>query len=272
MKYLNLACGGTFVQSDIWQNCDFSPEAKQILQLDLLKEFPFKNDSFHLLYSSHFVEHIPKENLIFFLRECFRVIAPGGLLRLVLPDFENIAREYLKNIDSRKFMEAEFNITELIDQCVRVKPGGELINWYHMAAENEQLKSYIEGRTGKVLSKNIFLTVKKSRFKKITFGKLKKYLERRIFFTLINLFPEWIKTYHFSETSTGEKHFWMYDFYSISKSLQSVGFGEIVKLTAFESNDQDFPIFPLDVNEEGKSRKGAESMYIEARKPNNFKL
>jgi hypothetical protein len=52
--------------------------------------------------------------------------------------------------------------------------------------------------------------------------------------------------------------------------LYSIGFRDIVKLTATESTDQGFPIFPLDIDQEGKSRKGSESMYIEARKPEYF--
>ena len=37
----------------------------------------------------------------FFVRECFRVLRPGGLLRLAVPDLEDIARAYLKTLEER---------------------------------------------------------------------------------------------------------------------------------------------------------------------------
>jgi len=268
MRYINLACGNIYIRSDDWENCDFAPESKHIRRVNLLNKFPYDDNKFDLIYSSHYVEHIPKLNIDFFLRECLRILAPGGLLRLVLPDFESIAREYLRNIDTGSFKKAEFNIVEMIDQCVRTKPGGELNDWYRIASNDEELRNYISARTGKDFSKKIDLNFNMlKRWKKFTFRKFKQYLEQKMVFALINLFPAWFKTFHLSKTSTGEKHLWMYDFHSLSKVLYSIGFRDIVQLTATESTFHEFPIFPLDVDQEGKSRKGSESMYIEARKP-----
>ncbi len=271
MRYLNLACGNIYIKSNNWENCDFAPESKHVRRVNLLKKFPYNDNLFDLVYSSHYIEHVPKLSIDFFLSECIRVLVPGGLLRLVLPDFESITREYLKNIDTGSFKNAEFNIVEMVDQCVRTKPGGELNDWYRMAGNDEQLRNYISTRTGKDFSKKIDLNVNKlTRWKKFTFPKFKQYLEQKMVFALINLFPAWFKTFHVSKTSTGEKHLWIYDFHLLSKMLYSIGFRDIVKLTATESTDQGFPIYPLDIDQEGKSRKGSESMYIEARKPEYF--
>lgn len=74
MKYLNLACGSIVVNSDEWINCDFSPLNKQIKQVNLLEELPFQSNSFDLIYSSHFIEHISFDNLKSFLSECNRIL------------------------------------------------------------------------------------------------------------------------------------------------------------------------------------------------------
>ena len=141
------------------------------------------------------------------------------------------------------------------------------ISFYFLGGSSKAGFFYIE----KDFSKKIDLNVNKlTRWKKFTFPKFKQYLEQKMVFALINLFPAWFKTFHVSKTSTGEKHLWIYDFHLLSKMLYSIGFRDIVKLTATESTDQGFPIYPLDIDQEGKSRKGSESMYIEARKPEYF--
>ena len=66
-------------------------------------------------------------------------------------------------------------------------------------------------------------------------------------------------------TATGERHLWVHDFNSISKYLRLSGFSDIQKVNAHKCAEPDFPIYPLDINSEGLSRKGIESMYIEAR-------
>jgi hypothetical protein len=48
--------------------------------------------------------------------------------------------------------------------------------------------------------------------------------------------------------------------------LLEVGFDEIFQLTPEKSTIVDFPLFPLDIDESKRSRKGKESMYLEARK------
>jgi predicted SAM-dependent methyltransferase len=268
LKYLNLACGLLYIDSDIWENCDFSPEKKNISKVNLLKRFPYNNNEFNVVYSSHFIEHIPIDYVFGFLNECFRVLKPNGILRLVLPDFENIANEYVQNIKLGNLRQSEFNIVEMIDQCVRTKPGGVLEDWYQIALGDSQLKQYVEIRTGKNFNATEKVSPKLSkRLKNITPGKLQKYLVHKLVFLAVNFFPNWFKTLHVSRTNTGERHHWMYDFNSISNLLKKVGFKEVSKLSAYESSDSTFPLYPLDLNESNVPRKGLESMYIESRKP-----
>lgn len=50
----------------------------------------------------------------------------GAHIRLVLPDFEILCKTYLQFKSNVRNEKAGFLIMEIIDQCVRVKPGGEL--------------------------------------------------------------------------------------------------------------------------------------------------
>jgi hypothetical protein len=49
--------------------------------------------------------------------------------------------------------------------------------------------------------------------------------------------------------------------------LENVGFVDIQRCQVSTSRFADFPFHVLDLDADGRPRKGAESMYIEARKP-----
>lgn len=266
MQYLNLACGVLYANSREWVNCDFSPSSKDVTKVDLNAKLPYESNFFDLVYSSHFIEHISREKIEYFLNECYRVLKPGGIIRIVTPDFENIVSEYLLNISKKRYLFSEFNVVELIDQCVRVKPGGELARWYEFSKENYELNNYIFERTGHknsnlevVQKKNVFLSKLTSR--KVLF-RLSFYYSR----ILVLILPKWFKSNHVSLTATGEKHLWVYDFYQLSNLLIKVGFSEIDKQSHNRSKVIDFNRFKLDMDELGNSRKGKSSLYLEGKK------
>lgn len=266
MLFLNLACGDHFIISHLWENCDFAPKSRSVKQVDLLNGLPYKNNTFDLVYCSHFIEHIPRSELLNFLRECIRVLKPNGLIRLVLPDFENIAREYISNIDKGELSHAEFNIVEMIDQCTRYESGGELIKWYKKTVDDSDLKAYIKLRTGYTFkSKTNHLVF--SRIQNLNVIKLKYIFQMIYTKAIVSILPKWYRVNHISRTATGEKHLWVYDSHCLSSILNQVGFYSVFKSNAYSSSDSLFPNFPLDIDENGESRKGAESMYLEAKKP-----
>ena len=157
-KYINLACGPVFIGSPDWANFDFVA-ASGVQQVDLLGRLPLTDNFAKLVYSSHFLEHIPKPQVESFLREFLRVLQPGGVIRLVLPDLENMARTYLQLRDEGKHDKADFLVLEMIDQCVRRQSGGELGKYYrtlqkqamgHLCAsgDNTVMVDFIRYRTG----------------------------------------------------------------------------------------------------------------------------
>lgn len=69
-----------------------------LLVHDLAKGIPFPDNSVDMLYHSHVLEHLDREIAPDFLRECRRVLRPGGLIRVVVPDFERCCRNYLAHV------------------------------------------------------------------------------------------------------------------------------------------------------------------------------
>jgi SAM-dependent methyltransferase len=266
-KFLNLACGDSYLNTPEWINLDWYPHSKSVRKANLLRPIPFPDNHFDIVYSSHFIEHIPKSSIVNFMRECHRVLKPSGIIRIVVPDFENIAREYVKNIDSGKSEEAEFNVIELIDQLVRTRSGGELSRWRARSDISDAMRSYASNRTGYRYKEmqNQPISQRRYSLRALPRQGLRKISKLYISF-LVRLLPKWFVENHINFTNTGELHRWVYDFQSLGKVLSSVGFTSVNRVSATESHISEFPFFPLDIYEDEFSRKGVESMYIEAQK------
>lgn len=78
---------------------DWADHIHKILIHDVSKKLPFDNGSIDYIYSSHLIEHLNKEKGEKLIQECFRVLKKGGLFRLVVPDLELLANDYIKEIN-----------------------------------------------------------------------------------------------------------------------------------------------------------------------------
>ncbi len=70
-----------------------------VLVHNLAKGIPFPDGSVDAVYHSHFLEHLDRPIAEQFLREVRRVLRPGGIHRIAVPDFEKACREYLQDLD-----------------------------------------------------------------------------------------------------------------------------------------------------------------------------
>lgn len=70
------------------------------------KRIPHAASSVSVVYSSHMLEHLERRRAGLFIAECHRVLAPGGTLRLALPDFDKLVVRYLDDKDVDAFLEA----------------------------------------------------------------------------------------------------------------------------------------------------------------------
>ena len=62
---------------------------------DVRKPLPFQDNTIHVIYASHLLEHLYLEEAKRLLKECFRILQPGGILRMVVPDLRAIILEYM---------------------------------------------------------------------------------------------------------------------------------------------------------------------------------
>jgi SAM-dependent methyltransferase len=105
---LNLGCGRNVKRG--WINVDVrAREEKLDLICDLSKEFPFKDNSCEYIYNEHFIEHLDWFSGLKFLKNCYRCLKPGGILRLVFPDFKKVFEAYVKH-DVSFFKLADYHL------------------------------------------------------------------------------------------------------------------------------------------------------------------
>ena len=82
---------------------DGSGRAVMRFEANARSRLPFANASVLLIYSEHMLEHMSPAAGVNLLSECWRVLAPGGLLRVVTPDVSKYARA-LVNGDADGFL------------------------------------------------------------------------------------------------------------------------------------------------------------------------
>jgi predicted SAM-dependent methyltransferase len=91
---LHLGCGRN--NRPGWVNIDLCSDGPD-LQLDLRETLPFDDGSVVLIYNEHFFEHIPYPNDVKKLLASFlRVLEPGGVLSMSMPDAERGLRDYVE--------------------------------------------------------------------------------------------------------------------------------------------------------------------------------
>lgn len=74
----------------------------RIIFHDFRKPLPYRNGSVSVIYSAHMLEHLYKSEQESLISECYRVLIPNGLIRIVVPDLQYIVQQYL-NFKTTKF-------------------------------------------------------------------------------------------------------------------------------------------------------------------------
>lgn len=78
-----------------WTNLDESPSCPATLHCHV-PPLPFPDGALDDIYAGHFLEHLEPDEADAFLRECWRCLAPGGRLGVVVPDLRAILERWLR--------------------------------------------------------------------------------------------------------------------------------------------------------------------------------
>lgn len=249
-KLLNIGCGGwshpDWINIDLWGGAD-------VICHNITEGLPFPDESFDVVYHSHLLEHIPLIKALPFMKECYRVLKPGGIVRVLVPDLEQIAKLYLEKLTTARKCEAEYDwiMLELYDQCVRDESGGLMEHYLRNAYAN--LSPFTVSRIG--ASALQYDDQAKGEPAIITFC-------WRDLVRLLNKFRQQIAGWavyaiaggkgrdaflHGLFRNSGEVHRWMYDRFSLGRLMVNTGFTEVQVVLPYESNIPDFARYNLDI-------------------------
>lgn len=164
MQYIHYGCGGQAPEE--WNNYDAAWSLKVqnwlilgwIFKWDLRRRgkgnliFPenvkygniidglpnVKDNSVKGVYCSHVLEHLSLSDFHSALKNTFKILAPGGRFRLIVPDLEFQVKKYLKQLDaqdsnaSHSFMKNAYLGRETSPRGLREKVREKLAFPYHL--------------------------------------------------------------------------------------------------------------------------------------------
>ena len=241
----NLGCGTRYHPA--WINIDFHGDGNAVLSWDLSRGLPLPDQSCDVVYSSHVIEHFDRGGARRFLGECRRILKPGGIIRLVAPDLEGLARAYLSCLEAARSGDAgasdryEWIVIEMIDQLVRHRSGGEMLRYW--SRDVVPAEDFVAARVG------------------TEYWRARPHCKGRV---LPDDAPDAADVGRFR--LAGEAHQWMYDSYSLGKLLADCGFANVRRCAADESEIDSFAAYNLDTEADGSVYK-PDSFFIEAKAP-----
>lgn len=97
--------------------------------VNLRKGLPFADASADAAYHSHFLEHLDAADARSFVAEVRRVLKPGGVHRIVVPDMAALCARYLAHVQACRSDPAEIRrhdayVAAIIEQMVRREASG----------------------------------------------------------------------------------------------------------------------------------------------------
>lgn len=267
---LNLGCGGRFHPA--WVNLDLRPQHPSVRPHDVAAPLPFPDASFDAVYHAHLLEHLPRDGATPFLRECFRVLKAGGVVRVVVPDLEQIAELYLRALDAAWDGDAEarrqhaWAMLEMYDQVVRDRPGGDMlaylgsampddVAWCRLGADGPVIRQHLGRAVPAALPPSLL-----QRCQRLLGGAWREWLIRWLLGNDYDL----LQRARFRHG--GEIHHWMYDRLALRALLTAVGFERFRLVTVGDSSIPGWADDQLDTQPDGAPAK-PDSLYAEAVRP-----
>lgn len=242
---LNIGCGFRYNKGDAWENVDVHSHPPFVKQVNLWEGLPYPDNSFEFVYTSHVLDHFPIETGQFLMREVCRCLKPGGVFRISLPDLEVLTRNYIKSVELNQDnpVKHHWYMIELLDQLTRTESGGQKASFLKAARGNVENQKWLRP----ILSSELLQLLDKpdvTPHSKINIKSFIKNLFRKSGFEV-----------------SGERHFWTYDWQSLSYWLRQNGFSKIEKMTYNNSLYKEYLSENLDIQDNKEYKPG--SLYVE---------
>ena len=97
---INLGSGHWKIRD--WVNVDLDFASRPDVCADLSVGLPFRDACADFMHTEDFIDQLDLEHAQKFLGECYRILKPGGVIRVLTPDVEQLADLYLNHPEHLK--------------------------------------------------------------------------------------------------------------------------------------------------------------------------
>jgi hypothetical protein len=183
-SYVQYGCG--FSAPDGWMNFDNSPTLRferiplmgnilsrlsgnkqrfprSVRYGDICKGLPVRDGTLTGAYASHVLEHVSLEEFRIALAKTYRMLMPGGIFRLVVPDLEARVRMYLRELE-RKSPDASHRLMRAAHLGVESKSKTLLQRARRMFSGSAHLWMWDEYSIGAELDRSGFVNIRRCEF------------------------------------------------------------------------------------------------------------
>jgi predicted SAM-dependent methyltransferase len=269
-----------------WNNLYFSvlpqPVDSEVLYHDVRQPLPYASNQFDAIYAFHIIEHLSPAEAAGYVAELCRILRPGGICRLSTPDMEDIARNYLTQLEAclkdpnevnrNRFLWAQI---EYYDQMARFESGGTLgaqvlkgnYDEAHIPERYGEVFEEFHPDRAKVIREKLQAQRMERQHDRTTRRSVPEKLLRRAKWTLYRWRLKRAESRLQNDPrKTMEINKWMYDRLSLRLLLEEHGFTDYAIHTCATSDIPDWERFDFDRTAD-RTRPIEPSLYVEARKP-----
>lgn len=126
-KYLNLGSGPRGIDNDTWINIDGFKDRNVHYLCDISRGLPFYEKTFDGIFCEHVLEHFDYDHGKKLMEDCCRILKPGGVLRIIVPDGHKILKSYF---DEPSFISK-------YKQCDSIYPMEAVNKWFYQRYEHQ---------------------------------------------------------------------------------------------------------------------------------------
>jgi predicted SAM-dependent methyltransferase len=116
-----------------WLNTDLHDYGRpeELVYLDARRPFPLPDASFDFVFSEHMLEHLSYAEGLQCLRECLRVLRPGGRIRIATPSLERLVRLYGSELTDVQRRYLRWAVDSFVPETDAPLPGFVVNNFMH---------------------------------------------------------------------------------------------------------------------------------------------
>lgn len=129
VRKLNIGSGTNVLAG--WLCTDVMPQVPSVFAMNARAPFPFTANAFDYVVSEHMIEHLSFRDGFAMLRECHRVLKPGGRIRIATPDLHRFVGLFAPDLTDLQARYLNWIMETFVPEVAGASPAMVLNNLFH---------------------------------------------------------------------------------------------------------------------------------------------